>query len=89
MKPDSQLKQEVEDELMSSPAVDANGIGVAVVDGIVTLTGHVPDYATKVAAEKCATRIAGVGAVVIGIDVKLRESEQRTDEDIALSVRVS
>ncbi|MFM0511736.1 BON domain-containing protein [Paraburkholderia sp. RL17-373-BIF-A] len=87
MKPDSQLKQEVEDELMSSPAVDANGIGVAVVDGIVTLTGHVPDYATKVAAEKCATRIAGVVAVVIGIDVKLRESEQRTDEDVALGAR--
>lgn len=87
MKPDSQLKQEVEDELISSPAVDANGIGVAVVDGIVTLTGHVPDYAAKVAAEKCATRVAGVAAVVIGIDVKLRESEQRTDEDIALSAR--
>ena len=87
MKADSQLKQEVEDELMSSPAIDANGIGVAVVDGIVTLTGHVPDYATKVAAEKCALRIAGVVAVVIGIDVKLRESEQRTDEDVALSVR--
>ena len=87
MKPDSQLKQEVEDELMHNSAVDANGIGVAVVDGIVTLSGHVPDYAKKVAAEKCALRIAGVGAVVVGIDVKLRESEQRTDEDIALSVR--
>jgi osmotically-inducible protein OsmY len=87
MKPDSQLKQEVEDELMSSPAVDANGIGVAVVDGIVTLSGHVPDYATKVAAEKCALRIGGVVAVVIGIDVKRRESEQRTDEDVALSAR--
>jgi osmotically-inducible protein OsmY len=87
MKSDSQLKQEVEDELMSSPAVDANGIGVAVVDGIVTLTGHVPDYATKVAAEKCALRIGGAVAVVVGIDVKLRASEQRTDEDVALSVR--
>ncbi len=86
MKSDSQLKQEVEDELMSNAAADANGIGVAVVDGIVTLTGHVPDYAKKVAAEKCGLRIAGVVAVVVGIDVKLRESEQRTDEDIALSV---
>jgi osmotically-inducible protein OsmY len=86
MKSDSQLKQEVEDELMSNAAVDANGIGVAVVNGIVTLTGHVPDYAKKVAAEKCALRIAGVVAVVVGIDVKLRESEQRTDEDVALSV---
>ena len=68
MKPDSQLKQEVEDELTNSPAVDANGIGVAVVDGIVTLTGHVRNYAAKVAAEKCALRIEGVDAVVIGID---------------------
>ncbi|CAB3656316.1 hypothetical protein LMG22037_01249 [Paraburkholderia phenoliruptrix] len=87
MKPDSQLKQEVEDELTNSPAVDANGIGVAVVDGIVTLTGHVPNYAAKVAAEKCALRIEGVDAVVIGIDVKLPATEQRTDEDVALSVR--
>ncbi|ASV99071.1 BON domain-containing protein [Paraburkholderia aromaticivorans] len=89
MKSDSQLKQEVEDELMGSPAVDANGIGVAVVDGVVTISGHVPDYATKVAAEKCAMRIAGVVAVVVNIDVKLRESERRTDEDIALSVRAA
>jgi osmotically-inducible protein OsmY len=89
MKSDSQLKQEVEDELMSSPAVDANGIGVAVVDRVVTITGHVPNYAAKVAAEKCAMRIAGVVAVVVGIDVKLRDSERRTDEDIALSVRAA
>uniref|UniRef100_E1T8L0 Transport-associated protein n=1 Tax=Burkholderia sp. (strain CCGE1003) TaxID=640512 RepID=E1T8L0_BURSG len=87
MKPDSQLKQEVEEELMMSPAVDANGIGVAVVDGIVTLTGHVPNYAAKVAAEKCAQRVAGVVAVVVGIDVKLHKSDERTDEDVALSVR--
>ncbi|WP_454872022.1 BON domain-containing protein [Paraburkholderia xenovorans] len=89
MKSDSQLKQEVEDELRHSPAVDANGIGVAVVDGIVTVSGHVPDYATKVAAEKCAMRISGVVAVVVAIDVKLQESERRTDEDIALNVRVA
>ncbi|MFM0472174.1 BON domain-containing protein [Paraburkholderia strydomiana] len=87
MKPDSQLKQDVEEELMMSPAVDANGIGVAVVDGIITLSGHVPNYAAKVAAEKCAQRVAGVVAVVIGIDVNLHKSDERTDEDIALSVR--
>lgn len=86
MKPDSQLKQEVEEELMGNPAVDATGIGVAVANGIVTLSGHVPDYAKKVAAEKCALRVAGVVAVVMGIDVHLRGSEQRTDEDVALSV---
>lgn len=86
MKSDSQLKLEVEEELMGNASLDATGIGVAVVDGIVTLSGHVPDYAKKVAAEKCALRVAGVVAVVVGIDVHLRESEQRSDEDIALSV---
>jgi len=32
-------------------------------------------------------KIAGVVAVVVRMDVMLRESDQRTDEDIALSVR--
>lgn len=71
---------------MGNPAVDATRIEVAVVGGIVTLSGHVPDYAKKIAVEKCALRIAGVVAVVADIDVNLRESERRTDEDIALSV---
>ncbi|WP_054935009.1 BON domain-containing protein [Paraburkholderia sp. XV] len=87
MKPDSQLRQEVEDDLGTNPAIDANRIGVAVVDGIVTLSGQVADYAQKVAAEKCALKIAGVAAVVTHIDVRLAESNRRTDEDIALSVR--
>jgi osmotically-inducible protein OsmY len=72
---------------MENPAVDANGIGVAVSGGIVTLSGHVADYAQKIAAEKSALRIADVVAVVIGIDVKLREPDRRTDEDVALGVR--
>jgi osmotically-inducible protein OsmY len=55
--------------------------------GIVTLSGHVADYAQKIAAEKSALRIADVVAVVIGIDVKLREPDRRTDEDVALGVR--
>jgi osmotically-inducible protein OsmY len=87
MKSDSQLRQEVEDELAANPAIDANRIGVAVADGIVTLSGYVSDYAQKVATEKSALRIAGVVAVVVHFAVMLREIDQRTDEDIALSVR--
>jgi osmotically-inducible protein OsmY len=87
MKSDSQLRQEVEDELANNPAIDANRIGVAVADGIVTLAGHVSHYAQKAAAEKSTLRIAGVLGVVVRIDVKVRETDQRTDEDIALSVR--
>jgi osmotically-inducible protein OsmY len=87
MKSDSQLRREVEEELANNPAIDANRIGVAVADGIVTLSGHVSDYAQKVAAERSVLRIAGVVAVVAHMDVTIRETDQRTDEDIALSVR--
>jgi len=44
---DSKLKQDVIDELNFEPSVDAADIGVAVEDGIATLTGHVPTYAQK------------------------------------------
>jgi osmotically-inducible protein OsmY len=87
MKSDSQLREEVEDELANNPAVDANRIGVAVADGIVTLSGQVPNYAQKVAADKCTLAIAGVVAVVMHIDVALHDADRRTDEDIALSAR--
>ncbi|MEI5998048.1 BON domain-containing protein [Paraburkholderia bengalensis] len=87
MKSDSQLRREAEEELANNPAIDANRIGVAVADGIVTLSGHVPDYAQKVAAERSVLRIAGVVAMVAHITVTLRETDQKTDEDIALSVR--
>jgi osmotically-inducible protein OsmY len=87
MKSDSQLKEEVEDELANNPALDANRIGVAVADGVVTLSGQVPNYAQKVAAEKSILRIAGVVAVVMHIEVALHETDRRTDEDIALSAR--
>ncbi|RZF27509.1 BON domain-containing protein [Paraburkholderia sp. UYCP14C] len=87
MKSDSQLRQEVEDELANNPAIDANRIGVGLADGIVTLSGQVPNYAQKVAAEKCTLAIAGVVAVVMHIEVALHDADRRTDEDIALSAR--
>jgi osmotically-inducible protein OsmY len=47
---DKQLKQGVIDELEFDPRIDATNIGVAVDDGVVTLTGHVSSYAEKSAA---------------------------------------
>ena len=38
MKTDKQLKQDVQDELESDPAIDATRIGVEVVNRIVTLS---------------------------------------------------
>jgi BON domain len=83
MKTDSELQRDVLDELKWEPSVDAAHIGVAVKDGIVTLSGHVPSYAQKYAAERAAKRVYGVRAVANELEVKLPGSSRRTDEDIA------
>ena len=80
---DVELQADVLEELKWEPSVNAAHIGVSVNQGIVTLTGHVPSFAEKHAAEKAAKRVHGVIAVANELDVKLPGSSQRTDEDIA------
>ena len=82
---DVDLQKDVMDELRWEPSVNAAHVGVTVKDGVVTLTGHVPSYSEKYAAEKAAKRVHGVKAVANELDVKLPGSSQRTDEDIALA----
>jgi len=79
-------KRDVEAELQWEPSVNAAAIGVAVKDGIVTLTGHVATYDEKVAAARAATRVAGVNAVANELEVGLLPSDQRSDEEIARAV---
>jgi len=83
MKSDAQLRRDVEDELATEPSLDATAIGVAVEDGIITLSGHVASYSEKLAAERCVARVLGVGAIVSELDIKLPGSSRVTDEDIA------
>ena len=83
MDTDLEVKRRVEEELNWEPRVNAAGIGVAVEDGVVTLTGSVDNWAEKWAAEHAAKRVAGVAAVVEHMEVRLPLRAQRTDEDIA------
>lgn len=83
MKTDLQLKHDVEEELEWEPAVNASDIGVEVKDRVVTLSGHPPSYAEKLAAEHAARRVDGVRAVVVEMEVRLPGHDVRTDEDIA------
>jgi osmotically-inducible protein OsmY len=80
------IQEDVLDELAWDARVQPNEIGVAVKDGIVTLTGRVESYIKKWAAEEAAHRVKGVQAVVNEIEVKLLPSAERTDEDIAAAV---
>ena len=60
MKTDKQLQDDVIAELEWDPAVDSADIGVAVIDGVVSLNGYVPSYSQKLAAERAAKRCASL-----------------------------
>jgi osmotically-inducible protein OsmY len=83
---DEEIQQAVLDELSWDARVQPNEIGVAVKDGVVTLTGRVDSYLKRWAAEEAAHRVKGVRAVVNEIEVRLPGSAERTDEDIARAV---
>jgi osmotically-inducible protein OsmY len=72
-------------ELKWEPTIHAAEIGVAVKDGVVTLSGDVDTYSMKWAAERAVKRVSGVKGVAEEIKVSLPDPYKRTDEDIARS----
>lgn len=80
---DVELQQDVLAELKWEPRVSPNEIGVAVKNGVVTLTGWVDSYMKRWAAEDVAHRVRGVKAVANDIEVRLSTTSERTDADIA------
>src|SRR5947209_18530288 len=78
---DEQVQTDVLAELKWNAQVQPNEIGVAVKDGVVTLTGWVDSYLKKWSAEEAAHKVAGVKAVANDIEIKL--ATERTDPDIA------
>lgn len=80
---DKTIRTNVVDELEFEPSLDEKHIGVAVAEGIVTLTGHVSTYAQKLAAESAAVRVKGVKAVANEIEVRTANQAKRADDEIA------
>jgi osmotically-inducible protein OsmY len=83
---DEKVQREVIEELGWDARVQPNEIGVAVKNGIVTLTGWVDSYGKKWAAEASAHRLRGVRGVANDIEVRLDGDTQRTDGEIGLAV---
>ncbi|MDF0487538.1 BON domain-containing protein [Sphingomonas sp. H39-1-10] len=83
LKTDSQLQHDVIAELEWEPRVDHADIGVAVNDGVVTLSGYVKTYPEKFAAEKATRRVAGVKAIAEEIKVRLAAEPKTADHEIA------
>lgn len=74
------------EELKWQPFLKASGIGVAVKNGVVTLSGQVDSYSKKIAAENAAKKVAGVKAVAEDITVGISPSYRKTDAEIAQAV---
>jgi osmotically-inducible protein OsmY len=83
MKTDSQLQRDVMDELKWEPQVDHSQIGVTAKDGVVTLTGFVPAYSQKLAAERAARRVHGVKAIAEEIEIRFAFDPKTSDAEIA------
>ncbi len=89
MKTDTQLKKDVLDELDWDPAIKTNAVGVAVMGGVVTVSGHLDTFAEKFAIERALQRVDGVQAVAIELDVKLSPNHKRSDTEIAAAAEIA
>lgn len=80
---DTELRDTVERALDFEPSIDSADIGVAVEDGVVTLTGHVKTYAQKFTAERVVQGVAGVRGIAQEIEVRDGTGKQPADDEIA------
>lgn len=86
MKTDSDIQKDVMQELNWEPQLNATEIGIAVKNGIVTLSGTVNTYAKKRAAESAAKRVVGVRGVAEDIEVKLVSFGKKNDTELAEAI---
>jgi osmotically-inducible protein OsmY len=78
--------RDVQDELTWEPSIRDAEIGIAVKDGVVTLSGYVDTFAEKYQAERVVEKVSGVRAIADDLKVKVPLSLKRTDTEIAHSV---
>ena len=80
---DKVLRQTIIDALDREPSVNAAHIGVAVENGVATLTGHVGSHAEQAAAEEAVQCVRGVHAIVQDIEIRDPRNRKTCDHDIA------
>ncbi|WP_062364895.1 BON domain-containing protein [Variovorax paradoxus] len=85
MKTDAQLRDDIQAELAWDPSFKASDVGVAVKDGVVTLSGHLANFAEKHAIERAVQRVHGVKAMAVEVSVRLPFDHERTDADVAIA----
>lgn len=84
---DADIADAIENEFRFDHAINVNNIEVAVLDGIVELTGSVNNLKAKMAAEKLAEHTTGVTGVTNRI--KVRADEAFTDAEVKADIKNS
>lgn len=83
---DKQLRLDIIDELDFEPSIDAADIGVAVDQGVVTLTGHVRSYSDKLTTLDIVENVVGVRAIADELEVRPIGAHITADDEIAKRV---
>lgn len=86
MRTDTEIQKDVMDQLKWEAFLNPAEIGVAVKEGVVTLSGQVDSYAKKIGAELAVKKIAGVKALAENIHVGVSPIYLRSDAEIAAAV---
>lgn len=80
---DRQLRKNVIDELDCEPGLGSARVGVAVQNGVVTLTGHVSGTTQKWMIERAVWRVSGVRAIAQEVAVRSQDTPADSDDSIA------
>jgi osmotically-inducible protein OsmY len=86
MKSDIEIQKNVIDQLNWEPILRATEIVVAVKNGVVTLSGTVPTWSQKMAAENAVKKVAGVKALAEHVLVGIEPDFVRSDTELADAV---
>jgi osmotically-inducible protein OsmY len=86
MKSDLQIQKDVIEELKWEPFLKSSEIGVAVKNGIVTLSGQVDSLSKKLAAENAVKKISGVKAIAEEIQIGVSPAYNKSDTEIAEAI---
>ncbi len=78
---DERIREDISDQFMDNDELDASEIEVMVVEGVVTLTGTVPDRQSKRLAEDIAENGSGVRDVMNQLKVDNEASTRGRDHD--------
>ena len=86
-KSDSEIGQDVRNELDWEPSIGSDDLRVGVKNGVVTLTGNIASYFAKWTAENVIRRVSGVKEVNNEAQVKLEDSHRRDDQALSTAVQ--